>query len=65
MSTLTTATADTEIGRLIRDLLDQLDLVHSPLYRAVHTDAEIAAAETGLWEAIADAATSPREAVTA
>lgn len=62
MSTLTTATADTETGLLIRDLLDELAFVRSEPYRAVHTAAEAEAAEVGVWEAIADVATTPATA---
>jgi len=62
MSTLTTATADTEVGRRIRALLRELDVVRSPLFRAVRTTVEVEAAEAGVWEAIAEAATTPQEA---
>ena len=57
MSTVTTATAHTHTGVLIRCLLDELAFIHSPLYTAVHTTDEIAAAEREVWEAITDAAT--------
>lgn len=61
-STVTTATADTEVGRRIRALLRELDIVRSPLFRKVRTTAEVETAEAGVWEAIADAATTPQEA---
>lgn len=61
-STVTTATADTEVGRRIRALLSELDVVRSPLFREGHDRVEVEAAEAGLWEAIADVATTPREA---
>lgn len=57
MSVLTTATAQTHTGVLIRCLLDELAFIQSPQYTAVHTTDEIAAAEHEVWEAIADAAT--------
>ena len=62
MSTLTTATADTEVGRRIRALLDELSFVRSESYRAVHTAIEVETAEADVWAAIADAATTPQEA---
>lgn len=53
---LTTATADTSTGRRIRDLLNQLTVIHSPRFAATHTPDEINTAARAVWDGIAAAA---------
>jgi len=58
---LTTATANTDTGRLLRSLLAHLAEIHQPTYEAGHSTAEIESDEQATWEAIADAATATRK----